>query len=70
MSCLNGGTCIGNNTCQCITDVWIGPSCQTRKKRKSFFINNFLFDLAVQILWKLDHNLDDYFNNYPGVGLN
>jgi len=30
-ACLNGGTCVAPNVCQCIPDVWIGGICQTRK---------------------------------------
>ncbi len=30
-SCLNGGTCIAPNTCQCITIAWSGNYCQTRE---------------------------------------
>ena len=30
-SCINGGTCITPNTCQCTPDIWTGSYCQTRK---------------------------------------
>ncbi|CAF4509107.1 unnamed protein product, partial [Rotaria socialis] len=53
-SCLNGGTCIAMNTCQCVTNVWTGPYCQT----------------PMRILWAFDNNLDDLYNNFPGVGSN
>ncbi|CAM4922244.1 unnamed protein product, partial [Rotaria socialis] len=42
------------NTCQCVTNVWTGPYCQT----------------PMRILWAFDNNLDDLYNNFPGVGSN
>ncbi|CAM4963949.1 unnamed protein product [Rotaria socialis] len=53
-NCLNGGTCVAMNTCQCVTNVWIGPYCQT----------------PMRILWAFDNNLDDLYNNFQGVGSN
>ncbi|CAF4046768.1 unnamed protein product, partial [Rotaria magnacalcarata] len=53
-SCLNGGTCISKNTCQCVTNVWTGSYCQT----------------PMRILWAFDNNLDDLYNNFQGVGSN
>lgn len=29
-----------------------------------------LFLLAIRILWKFDNNLDDFYSNFPGVGIN
>ncbi|CAM4926973.1 unnamed protein product [Rotaria socialis] len=53
-SCLNGGTCIAMNTCQCVTNVWTGSYCQT----------------PMRILWAFDNNLGDLYNNFQGVGTN
>ena len=30
----------------------------------------FFFLIAVRILWAFDNNLQDLYNNYPGVGIN
>ncbi|CAF3638758.1 unnamed protein product [Rotaria socialis] len=53
-NCLNGGTCVAMNTCQCVTNVWIGPYCQT----------------PMRILWAFDNNLNDLYNKFQGVGSN
>jgi hypothetical protein len=29
-----------------------------------------LFFTAVQILWNFDNNLNDFYNNFPGTGMN
>ncbi|CAF4960359.1 unnamed protein product, partial [Rotaria socialis] len=42
------------NTCQCVTNVWTGPYCQT----------------PMRILWAFDNNLGDLYNNFQGVGTN
>src|SRR5690242_6806296 len=41
-----------------------------KHEKKISFVNKFFFDIAIRILWKFDNNLDDYYNNYPGVGHN
>ena len=69
-ACINGGICIGTNTCQCIPDVWTGPYCQTRKfarHRMSYRI--VPSHLALRILWTFDNSLQDLYNNFPGVGV-
>lgn len=30
----------------------------------------FNLNVAVQILWTFDNNLDDFYGNFPGVGIN
>ncbi|CAF4243708.1 unnamed protein product [Rotaria socialis] len=53
-TCLNGGTCMSNNSCMCIANVWTGSVCET----------------PVRILWTFDNTLDDFYGIFPAVGSN